>query len=246
MGAHPLVRMVASGIRCACPGEGNCHKGKSMKRLVCVAAVAAALGGCVSAPIKTVGSADTLQGKKIVVTEYAKPDFAAQSPGKAMWGMFGAAAMIHAGNELVQKDDIADPSVAVAETLAQDLAAKNGDTLLPNQNAIAPNDDVSTLLKTYPGADLIIDVKTINWMYSYYPTKWNTYWVFYSARLRVLDGKTGNLVAQALCKAKQPQDPEAAPTGDQLLANNGQVLKDLLQKEGESCVGIYEQQILKI
>lgn len=140
----------------------------------------------------------------------------------------------------------ADPSIAVGERLAQDLAGKYGDELVSNQNAIAPNDDVSTLLKTYPGADLIIDVKTINWMYSYYPTKWNTYWVFYAARLRVLDGKTGNLVAQAICKAKQPPDPATAPTGDQLVANDGQVLKDLLQKEGDSCVGVYEQQILKM
>lgn len=217
-----------------------------MKKMICVAAVAATLGGCVSAPIKTVDSADKLQGKSIVFTEYAKPDFAAQSPGKAMWGLIGAAAIIHAGNELVQKDDISDPSVAVSKKIAGDLVSNHGDTLMPNQNAVAPDDKVSTLLKTYPGADLIIDVKTINWMYSYYPTKWNTYWVFYSARLRVLDGKTGNLVAQAICKAKQPPDPATAPSGDQLLANDGQVLKDLLQKEGDSCVGVYEQQILKM
>ncbi len=71
-----------------------------MKRLVCVAALAVALSGCVSAPIKTVSSANELQDKTIILTEYAKPNFTAMTAGKAMFGLFGAAAMVKAGNDL--------------------------------------------------------------------------------------------------------------------------------------------------
>jgi hypothetical protein len=226
-------------------GEAITYQGENMKKLICAAALAVALAGCVSAPIKTVDSANALQGKTIILSEYAKPDFSAMTAGKAMFGMFGAAAMVAAGNDLVKKDGIADPSLAVSEKLAQDLKSARGEKLLLNNIVIAADDNVSTLLKDYPGADLIIDVKTLNWMYSYYPTKWDKYHVFYSARLRVLDGKTGDLVAQAICKA-DPTDANNPPTKDQLLANEGELLKSLLQKAGDNCVKIYEKQILNV
>ncbi len=216
-----------------------------MKKLICAAALAVAVSGCVSAPIKTVNSADALRGKTIVLSEYAKPNFMAQTAARVEFGLFGLAAAIHAGNELVQEDSIADPSVAVAEKIADDLASSRADKLLPNNHAVAPNDDVSTLLKTYPGADLIIDVKTIGWSYIYYPTHWNTYHVLYTSRLRVLDGKSGNLIAQALCKNGNG-DPSTAPSGSELLADHAKALKDLLQKAGNDCVAVYEKQILKV
>lgn len=216
-----------------------------MKKLICAAALAVVLSGCVSAPIKTVDSANALQGKTIVLSEYAKPDFLAQTPGKAMFGLIGVAGMIHAGNELVQEDGIADPSIAIGEKIAQDLESTRGETLLSNHQVVAANDDVPTLLKTYPGADLIIDIKTIGWSYIYYPSHWNTYHVLYTSRLRVLDGRNGNLVAQALCKSGNG-DPNTAPSGDELLADHGKVLKGLLQKVGDDCVAIYEKQILKV
>lgn len=216
-----------------------------MKRLICAAALAVAVSGCVSAPIKTIGSSSELQGKTIVLSEYAKPDFMAMTAGKAMFGLFGAAAMVNAGNDLVAKDGIPDPSLAVSAKLAEDLQGARGEKLLSNKKVIAADDKISTLLKDYPGADLIIDVKTINWMYSYYPSKWDKYHVFYAARLRVLDGKTGSLVAQAICKG-DPTDQNNPPTRDQLLANDGELLKNLLQKAGDSCVKVYEKQILNV
>jgi hypothetical protein len=211
-----------------------------MKRLVCVVAVATTLAGCVSAPTKTVGSTDMLKGKTIVLSEYDKPDFVAQTAAKAEFGLFGVAAMIHAGNELVKSDNIADPSIAVGEKIAQDLVARDGSILLPNKRSIAANDNVTTLTETYPGADLIIDVKTIGWSYIYYPTHWTTYHVLYTARLRVLDGKSGSLIAQALCKPEKG-DSSTGPSGSELLAEHGRVLKELLQKAAERCVTQYEQ-----
>lgn len=216
-----------------------------MKKLVCVAALAATLSACVSAPIKTVSSSNELRDKTIILTEYAKPNFAAMTAGKAMFGLLGGAAMIKTGNDLVEKDGIQDPSLAVAEKLAQDLQSARSERLLSNNHVVAVDDKVSTLLKDYPGADLIIDVKTINWMYSYYPAQWSKYHVFYSARLRVLDGRTGDLVAQAICKAG-PTDKSNPPTKDQLLANDGEMLKDMLRKAGDSCVELYEKQILNV
>lgn len=215
-----------------------------MKRILLAAMLTAALSGCVSAPIKTVSSESALQGKTIILTEYATPDFTAMTAGKAMFGLFGAAAMLKAGNDLVAKDQIADPSIAVGEKIAQDLVDNHGGKLLPNNRVVASSDSVSTLLKEYTGADLIVDVKTTGWMSAYFPSDWGKYHVIYNARIRVLDGKTGNLVAQAVCKTSFP-DKDHAPTKDQMLANDGQVLKELMHNAGDSCVSLYEKQIMK-
>jgi hypothetical protein len=216
-----------------------------MKKLLLASALALALGGCVSAPIKTLDSASELQGKIIVVTNYATPGFAAMTAGKAMFGMLGGAAMVMAGNDLVKKDQIPDTSIAVAAKVAQDLEKSHGDTLLPNSGVVATDDNATALVKEYPGADLIVDVKTIGWMSAYFPSDWGKYHVIYNARMRVLNGHTGQLVAQSICKSSWP-DKGHAPTKDQLLAHHGQLLKSLLQKAGDSCVNLFEKQILKV
>jgi hypothetical protein len=216
-----------------------------MKKIALTAVVAAALAGCVSAPTKPIASNASLQGKRLVLSEYAKPDFSAMTAGKAEFGLFGALAMIHDGNELVKNDGIADPAIDIGQQLAKDLATQDADTVMPGPTITSANDNPSTLVKTYPGADLIIDVKTINWMYAYYPTKWGTYHINYAARVRLLDGSTGAIVAQQMCKIQDPTDPKDSPSRAALTADHGALLKRLLKKAGDSCVENFEHQVLK-
>lgn len=217
-----------------------------MKKIALTAVVAAALAGCVSAPTKPIASNASLHGKRLVLSEYAKPDFAAMTAGKAEFGLFGALATIHAGNELVKSDNIADPAIDIGQQLAKDLATRDADTVMPGPTTPSANDNPSTLIKTYPGADLIIDVKTINWMYAYYPTKWSLYHINYAARVRLLDGSTGAIVAQQMCKVEDPTDPTKSPTRAALTADHGALLKQLLKKAGDSCVENFEHQVLKV
>jgi PBP1b-binding outer membrane lipoprotein LpoB len=228
-------------------GLKNTNKisGESMKKIGYLAALAVVLTGCVSAPIKPMDSSAGLQGKSVILTQYAKPDFAAMTPGKAVIGIFGAFAMIHAGNELVAKDNIADPSLEIGEQVANDLSAKDGIRILPNQRVVAADDKPATLVKVYPDADLILDVKTINWMYSYYPSQWGKYHVYYTVRMRLLNGRTGDLIAQQLCKT-DPTDPGNPPSVDGLRADHSALLKQLLHKAADTCVKNMEQQTLKV
>lgn len=216
-----------------------------MKKIAVAAVVAAALAGCVSAPTKPIASTAALQGKRLALSEYAKPDFSAMTAGKAEFGPFGALAMIHAGNALVATDRIADPAIDIGQQLAKDLSTRDADTILPGPAAVSPNDSPATLVKTYPGADLIIDVKTITWMYAYYPTKWGKYHINYAARVRLLDGASGAIVAQQMCKVEDPTDPASAPTRAALTADHSALLKQLLKKAGDSCVANFEHQVLK-
>ncbi|WP_156171438.1 hypothetical protein [Dyella japonica] len=216
-----------------------------MKKFCCAVAMAAVLSGCVSAPTKSMDSSSALQGKHVVVTQYAKPDFSAMTPGKAAFGLFGAMAMISAGNELVKSENIEDPAIEISEHLASDMEAKRSATLLPSSHTIATDDNPASLVKIYPGADVILDVKTINWMYNYYPSQWGKYHVNYAARVRLIDGKTGALVAQHLCKI-DPTDPNDPPTNDALRANHAALLKEFLHKAASSCVSDVEQQALRV
>ncbi|WP_147281698.1 hypothetical protein [Dyella solisilvae] len=216
-----------------------------MKNVCCAAAIAVVLSGCVSAPTKSLDAGSTLQGKRVVVSEYAKPDFSAMTPGKAAFGLFGAMAMISAGNELVKSESIEDPAIEISQHLANDMAAKRSATVLPASHQIATDDNPATLVKMYPGADVILDVKTINWMYNYYPSNWGKYHVNYAARVRLIDGKTGALVAQQLCKI-DPTDPNDPPTNDALRADHAALLKQFLHKAANSCVSDVEQQALRV
>lgn len=216
-----------------------------MKKLCIAAAAAVVLSGCVSAPTKSLDAGAALQGKQVVVTEYATPDFAAMTPGKAVFGVFGAMAMISAGNELVKSEHIQDPAIEISEHLASDLAAKHSASVLPSSHHLAADDNPATLVKTYPGADVILDVKTVNWMYSYYPSQWGKYHINYVARVRLIDGKTGALVAQHLCKV-DPTDPNDPPTNDALRADHAALLKQFLHKAASTCVSDVEQQAIRV
>lgn len=216
-----------------------------MKKIGYLVTVAVVLSGCVSAPTKPMDSSAGLQGKSVVLTQYAKPDFSAMTPGKAAFGLFGALAMIHAGNELVMTDNIADPSIEIGEQVANDLSTRDGVRILSNQRVVAADDKPATLVKIYPGADMILDVKTINWMYNYYPTQWGKYHVNYAVRLRLLNGRTGDLIAQQLCKT-DPTDPANPPSLDGLRADHAALLKQLLHKAADTCIKSVEQLTLKV
>lgn len=216
-----------------------------MRKLIAVAAIAAMLVGCAPVPTKSINSTAGLQGKRLVVTSHPIPDFSAGTAGKAMFAMVGAIAMIHAGNEMVRQDQIEDPAIRIGQRLSTDLAKTQEVIVLPPNGLVASSDDPAALIKTYPGADLLLDVKTYAWSYVYYPTKWGSYRVNVDANVRLLDGKTGEVIAQQTCKI-DPTDPNNPASLDALRANQSALLKQLLGKAADTCVDTVEQQVLRV
>lgn len=216
-----------------------------MRKLIAVAAIAAMLVGCAPVSTKSINSTAGLQGKRLAVTSHPIPDFSAGTAGKAMFAMVGAIAMIHAGNELVRQDQIQDPAIRIGQRLSTDLAKTQGVIVLPPNGLVASSDDPAALIKTYAGADLLLDVKTYAWSYVYYPTKWGSYRVNVDANVRLLDGKNGDVIAQQTCKI-DPTDPNNPPSLDALRANQSALLKQLLSKAADTCVGNVEQQVLRV
>lgn len=214
--------------------------------LVCLLSAVLATG-CVSvkhAPL-TKAASESLQDASITTTRYPTPDFSAMTAGKASFALVGAAAMISAGNKIVKENNIPDPAIAITEGLIKKLEASRNSKVLPNTGNPVKKDDVKSLVAGHKGADYLLDVKTINWMFSYYPTDWTHYRVIYNARLRLIDTRTSKVIAETMCQTVQGDDNNP-PTHDQLLENNASLLKDYLSKGASQCVDVLAKDVLML
>ena len=208
--------------------------------------VAATTAGCVSVqqiPMNP-SSADTIKDKEIALSQRAKPDFAASTPAKAMFAMIGATAMISEGNELIRKNAIEDPAVYIAHTLADDLHGRYNTRLSPKGVAVA-GDDVADLVKNANGSDLVLDIRTLNWSFVYFPLSLGKYRVIYSARLRLVDAKSGRILAEGGCY-RVPEHTAHSPTYDELVANSAARLKQELRTAADFCVSEFKAKTLAL
>jgi len=213
-------------------------------RNILVLGAALALSACVSVkhrPLDAAASAQ-LQGKTVTTTRYETADFAAMTAGKAAFGMIGGAAMVVAGNNIVEENGIADPAIAIGDELVRRLTTNRGMVRVESAT-VADGDKPAELLAAYPQGDYLLDVKTIGWMFLYYPTDWAHYRLIYSARLRVINRSTGQVVAETLCQAN-PNDDANPPTREELLADRAALLKEKNAQAAQQCSDVLANEIL--
>lgn len=203
--------------------------------ILIVLAVLAA--GCVST--KNVPVSDeamtSMNGKSLAVAKRDRPKFAAMTAGKAMFGLVGAAAMIEAGNRIVAENNVNDPAVYIANVLAADLARESGLVVDASLDAVTDSKDVAELAGEYQQYDYLLDVRTVDWSFGYFATDWNNYRVMYSAKLRLIDTRNRKVVAEGFC-SRIPEKSDGAPSHEQLLANQAQLLKSELSLAAEHCI----------
>src|SRR5688572_25120486 len=189
-------------------------------------------------------SADALRGKEVALAERKRPDFTAMTADKAAFGAIGAAAMISTGNDLVKQHGIEDPAVYIGESLASALGSRYSIRRSP-KGAPVLTDEAADLAKAASGVDLALDVRTLGWAFAYYPTSWARYRVIYNARLRLVDTKTGKVLAEGLC-ARAPEQTTASPSYNELLANNAERLKQELRAAADYCVSEFKTKTLAL
>lgn len=208
-------------------------------------ASALALGGCVSTKnVKAdVAALRSSAPATVTVTTRQRPDFAAMTAGKAMFGLAGGLAMVAAGNAIVEENGVEDPANYMAAELAQSLSASLGAQVVDNGGGIAGTAAPAELAKLYPNADLLLDVQTVNWSFVYFPADWNSYRVIYSAKLRLIDTRTGALRAEGFC-ARVPDKTENAPSREQLLADQAARLKSELRAAADHCISQFRTDVL--
>lgn len=203
--------------------------------------------GCVSVqemPLQA-NALDALKGRELMLATRDKPDFAAMTAGKAaIGGLIGAAAMISAGNEIVVQNDVQDPARHIGERLGRALKDSYGVRLASRETALV-SDDLAEILSNNPDADLVLDTRTINWSLTYFPTSWTKYRLVYTARLRLVDVKRRQVLAEGGCQ-HVPEETDVSPSYDEMTANGAARLKLELLAAAAFCASEFGSKTLAI
>jgi hypothetical protein len=216
-----------------------------MFRLAILAAAFLA-AGCVSVQHVPMNgsSAEALKDKEIALSERPRPEFAASTPGRAAFGAIGAALTISEGNKIVKEHGIEDPALYIGKTLAAELQGRYN-TRLAGKSVPTDSDEAADIAKNANGADLVLDVRTINWSFVYLPTSWGRYRVIYTARLRLVEAKSGKVLAEGGCK-RASDDAKNAPSYGDLLANSAARLKQELLAAADLCISEFKSKVLAL
>lgn len=201
------------------------------------------LAGCASNPPQskyappTAQTIDALRGKNVELLVMPTPKFVQIDGGDqalmtvgalfgAIGGGIGAAAVIaHSesrGQALVKQDGIADPTAELTDKIRDILTKKYGSSLVDS------------------GARYSVVVSTDSWALAKDTVVLNT-----SVKINdttVLKGKKPDVVASGICRYRSPGTKDG-PKVDDLLANNGEKLKQTLEAALNGCVQEYRDKL---
>ncbi|MBS1198793.1 MAG: hypothetical protein H6R18_2578, partial [Proteobacteria bacterium] len=172
-----------------------------MKKSVLLVFFVAAISGCANFNLQPIDSKATasLKGQTVTHTNREMPDFAAMTPAKAAFGLFGAAAMISEGNKIIKENNVSNPADAIALNLTKFLEEKYGARLVMPSVPVSTDDLVQIASTANGKAKLVIDVQS-GWSLAYFPTDWSHYRVMHTAKVRLIDTESKILVAEGFCK----------------------------------------------
>lgn len=216
-------------------------------RPIAALAVLLIAAGCAST--ETVRLADnpgaSLTGKQLHSSREAPPSFLAMTATHGAFAVVGVAAAASDGNTLVAEAGIEDPAPMIEDAIARHLRNRHGAT---NGRPLMFDDDKPGDLAGWGREnnvrDLIVDVETNGWGFNYQGFNFSAYTVGYSAYFRLIDPSTGDVLAQYFCRGASHDDPDGAPTHDELLANNAALIKTLLAERAQACIDEITTQVL--
>lgn len=189
--------------------------------------------------------AASLRGKTVAVVLHERESFVATTAGKAMFAMLGAAAMIKEGNDFVEKYQIPDPTLLIRDQLANTLRDQLGANVLPADTTVAASDNPSALAKAHPDSNYILSVRHRGSNYSYYPGKWDGYWVGNNVNVQLIETKSGRVLTKGYCYAATHKNP-VRPSLLQLHENDAQLTKKILESLAWRCARQYALDGLKL
>ena len=189
--------------------------------------------------------AAALRGKTVALTVHKRPSFTAGTAGKATFGLFGAGAMIAAGNKLVDENGVQDPAVLVRDQLVRLLRDTYGANVLEVDTQATEATKPKEIAALHPQSDYVLDVRSTGWMFFYYPSDWNSYWVNYTVQSQLVDAKNARQVSNMACRADTRKSP-VRPSREQLIDDKAQLLKDVTQHLGWICTQMFATEQYRI
>lgn len=207
--------------------------------------IATAISGCASFNQQGMNAkaAPEIKGQTVTSTTREKPDFAAMTPGKATFAVIGAVAMISEGNSIISTHNVADPADEIAIGLATELKKAYGMRLVTPPIKVGADDPAQIASSSKDAVRYVIDAKTINWSIGYFPTDWTHYRTIYTAKARLINLQTKDVVAEGFCK-HIPESNVNAPTYDELIGNQASRLKSHLNTIAQECINSMKTQML--
>lgn len=212
-----------------------------MRTLISILTIAFICTGCVSTKTKSI-NLNTVKVSKpvsIIKSHREKPSFAAVTAMNVQFGLLGAAVQMANGNKIINENEVSDPAIYIADELAKALSTQLEINDIKTSSTPVDTSNIKTLAEKNPGADLLIDVQTVNWQFIYYVSDWNNYRVMYSAKLRLIDTRNQTLLAESFCN-KMQDDKANSPSYDQMIANKAAVLKAALKAHADACIAEFK------
>lgn len=218
-----------------------------MRKASLISLIFLALYGCASTkdvPLQ-IDVFNAARPESIARSVHEKPNFAAATAGKMMFGLLGSLAMIRAGNRIVADNGIEDPAMYIGKVLADQLSESHGIRIHDTTDEVTASESVSELSEQYQATDLLLDVRTVNWSFIYFPSDWNNYKVIYSVKLRLIDTQAREIMAEGFC-IRNPEQTADAPSHDQLLAHRAARLKEELKIAANFCIDEFKTKVLRM
>lgn len=219
-----------------------------MKKITLLTMLFILLTGCVSTKKMPLDVKITAKLKNQTVMRTERPvipDFSAATVGRVSLGLFGVAAMINEGNEIIRKNNVMDPANAIASSLLEIMQKDLGANVSASIVKVYTN-DADQLAKASKGqAAFTLDVETRYWTVGYFSTDWTHYWVHYIAKARLIEVETGSVVAEGTCN-KDSKSDEKPPSYEELQENQAAILKQKLISITNECVKTFKTEMLAL
>ena len=168
----------------------------------------------------------SLLKRSLAVRTGSTPSFYADTPGRRNFGIAGVIAMMREGNRLVEDYRLKDPAALLSQDLVESLTSRNG-----------------MWTSSPESADLLLNVKTINWDFRPYHNDPDNLYVVYSARISLVDRRNGTVLASGKCRSQRDGEGDSA-TLDQLLADGASRLHSELREAAAECAHRLKTQTL--
>ena len=209
-----------------------------MRRGFVILVGALALAGCAATEMPLGDKADAqLRNHNVYMVKEAPPSFGAITASKGMFAVVGAVAAHSAGGEMVRENGIEDPAIIVEQRIVRHIHAKFGakgvGRVLDYTEKDKPSGDEWNAVAG-PNS-VVVDVETRGWNFWYFAASFSRYRVGYSAVLRLIDGQSGQVLSQYICAVSAPDDSNAAPTYDEMMADRAALLKKMLAERADQC-----------
>jgi hypothetical protein len=234
-------------IRGSCSREssGVCLRPQNVLALIVLTACAAS-GFVVGKPLPS-----SIDGRSIVLVRRPDPGFVFATNSGVLAGAFAALGPLHdmrpghemedAGRQLTAEDQIDDPAVFLSTVLLGDLVDTYKLRLLNSTAVIVADEKQLEDYRQQNQPDLIFEFYTDAWR-TFYFLDFKHYDVWYYAKARLIDGRTGSVIRRAKC-AHRPVKTSASPTLDELVADQGLKLRAAVEAAKELCLATVRQEL---